>query len=421
MHNVEKSATWDSGRTVLVPSELRPAVPAAAILLLAAFAAAFGPALPSSLAGLRTLGPYVVLSLGVLFALNFNRGRALILLASLLAAYAGYDYAQGLGGFAQKAVYTALVVLVPVNALLAMALPERGVLYYGSYRWVVLLGFEALLILWIAAAGRSELSGLAWQGLLEHWLFRSPPTPLAGRLIFAAAMVVAIWRAWPKHTPLDLGLVAALASFFIAAEWARSASVFAAFLTAAGVIVLVAFVQESHRLAFRDELTGLPGRRALDERMRALGPNYVIAMADVDHFKGFNDTHGHDVGDQVLKLVAARLAEVGGDGEAFRYGGEEFCVLFGDKTLKQALPYLEAIRASVQHYKMAVRSDERPRHQDTGIRRRGDAEPANMLSVTISIGAAGPEVERQPPAQVLKAADEALYRAKKAGRNRLST
>ena len=418
---MEKSATWDSGRTVLVPSEFRPALAPAAILLLAALAAWLGPSLPASLAGLRTLGPYVVLALGVLFALRFNRGRALILLASLLAAYAGYDYAQGLGGFASKAVYTALVVLVPVNALAAMALPERGVLYYGSYRWLVLLGFESLLILWIAAAGRSALSGTAWQGLLEHWLLRSPPTPLAGRLIFAAAFVFALWRAWPRHTPLDIGLAAALVSFFIAAEWAGAPVLFGAFMTSAGGIVLVAFVQESHRLAFRDELSGLPGRRALDEKLRALGPRYAIAMADVDHFKGFNDTHGHDIGDQVLKLVAARLAETGGGAEAFRYGGEEFCLLFRDKTLKEALPYLEHTRASVERYRMAVRGDERPRQQEAGIRRRGDSVPTKLLSVTISFGAAEPEIERQPPVQVLKAADEALYRAKNAGRNRVAT
>ncbi len=392
-----------------------------AILLAAALAVWLGPSLTSSLEGLRVLGPYVVLVLGAAFALRFNRGRALILLASLLAAYAGYHYAQGLGGFAEKAVYTALVVLVPLNALVAMSFPERGVFYHGSYRWVVLLAVETLLILWIAAAGRSELSGLAWQGLLEHWLFRSPPTPLAGRLVFAAAFVAALWRAWPKHTPLDIGLAAALAAFFIAAEWAASPSVFGAFLSAAGAVVLVAFVQESHRLAFRDELTGLPGRRALEEQLRALGPHYTIAMVDVDHFKKFNDEHGHDIGDQVLKLVAARLAEVGGGGSAFRYGGEEFSVLFPGKGLKEALKFLEHSRASVERYKMAVRGEERPRGQEAGIRRRGDNVPMKLLSVTVSMGAAEPEVERQPPSQVLKAADEALYRAKKGGRNKLST
>jgi len=405
----------------LVPSELRPALAPAAILAAAALAVSVGPSLPASLSGLRTLGPYAVLAIGVAFALRFNRGRALILLGSLLAAYAGYHYAQGLGGFAEKAVYTALVVLVPLNALIAMKLPERGVVYHGSYRWLVLLGIETLLILWIAAAGRSAFSGLAWQGLLEHWLLRSPPTPLAGRLMFGAAFVAAVWRAWPKHTPLDFGLVAALVAFFIAAEWAASPSVFAAFLCAAGAVVLVAFVQESHRLAFRDELTGLPGRRALEEQLRALGPQYTIAMIDVDHFKKFNDTHGHDIGDQVLRLVAARLAEVGGGGVAFRYGGEEFSVLFAGKPLKEALAFLENSRESVARYKMAVRGEARPRQQEAGIRRRGDSVPTKLLSVTVSMGAAEPEFERQPPSQVLKAADEALYRAKKGGRNRVST
>jgi len=391
-----------------------------AILAAAALAVWTGPSLPQSLSGLRSLGPYVVLALGAAFALRFNRGRALILLASLLAAYAGYDYAQGLGGFAEKAVYTALVVLVPLNALIAMTLPERGVVYHGSYRWLVLLALEALLILWIAAAGRSALSGLAWQGVLEHWLLRSPPTPLVGRLLFGAAFAVAVWRAWPKHTPLDLGLAAALVAYFIAAEWATQPTVFAAFMSASGAVVLVAFVQESHRLAFRDELTGLPGRRALEEQLRALGPRYTIAMIDVDHFKKFNDTHGHDVGDQVLRLVAARLAEVGGGGMAFRYGGEEFSVLFPERALKEALPFLEATREAIERYRMAVRSEERPRRQEAGIRRRGDAPPTKLLSVTVSMGAAEPEVERQPPAQVLKAADEALYRAKQGGRNRVS-
>jgi diguanylate cyclase (GGDEF)-like protein len=391
-----------------------------AILAAAALAVWTGPSLPQSLSGLRSLGPYLVLALGAAFALRFNRGRALILLASLLAAYAGYDYAQGLGGFAEKAVYTALVVLVPLNALVAMTLPERGVVYHGSYRWLVLLAAEALLILWIAAAGRSALSGLAWQGVLDHWLLRSPPTPLVGRLLFGAAFAVAVWRAWPKHTPLDLGLAAALVAYFIAAEWATQPAVFAAFMSASGAVVLVAFVQESHRLAFRDELTGLPGRRALEEQLRALGPRYTIAMIDVDHFKKFNDTHGHDVGDQVLRLVAARLAEVGGGGMAFRYGGEEFSVLFPERGLKEALPFLESTREAVERYRMAVRSDERPRRQEAGIRRRGEAAPTKLLSVTVSMGAAEPEVERQPPAQVLKAADEALYRAKQGGRNRVS-
>src|SRR5207248_1801696 len=85
-------------------------------------------------------------------------------------------------------------------------------------------------------------------------------------------------------------------------------------------------------------------RRALEGRLTGLGPTYAIGMIDVDNFKQFNDAHGHHIGDQVLKLVAARLATIEGGGTSYRYGGEEFCVLFSDRTLEQALPHLERLR-----------------------------------------------------------------------------
>src|SRR4029077_7824091 len=79
--------------------------------------------------------------------------------------------------------------------------------------------------------------------------------------------------------------------------------------------------------AFVDALTGLPNRRALDEALARLSGDYALAMVDVDHFKQFNDTHGHDAGDRVLRSVAQQLRATRG-GQAFRYGGEEFCLLF---------------------------------------------------------------------------------------------
>ena len=223
--------------------------------------------------------------------------------------------------------------------------------------------------------------------------------------------------------PLDVGLVGALAGAFVACEWAGSPGTFGAFMSAAGIILLVAVLQESHRLAFRDELTGLPSRRALEERLQGLGPMYAIAMVDVDHFKQFNDTHGHAVGDQVLKLVAARFAEIGGAGIAYRYGGEEFCVLFVERTLDQALPHLEKLRDDIEHYQIAVRSAQRPKDAQTGTRLRvpGVRRSATdkLLSVTVSIGVAQRDDTLAKPALVIHAADEALYRAKNAGRNRI--
>ena len=295
--------------TLSVLRAFRPALAPAAILLAAVLALAAGPALPPSLSGLKTLGPYVVLLLGTGMGVWFNRGRAFIALASLLAAFAGYSLALEFGAdsFAARAVFTATAIFVPLNFLLALVFPERGVSHHFNYRWLMLAVVETLFVAWIASAGHSSLSGTVWQDLLEHWLLRSPPTPMLGRLLFAAAFVAAAIRApgpRPRRRdtrPLDIGQVGALVAFFIACEWVDTPGAFGAFMTAAGAILLVSLLQESHRLAFRDELTGLPSRRALEERLHGLGPVHAIAMLDVDHFKKFNDTHGHDIGDQVLQ------------------------------------------------------------------------------------------------------------------------
>ena len=406
---------------------LRSLVAPVAILAAVALALWAGPALPPSLAGLKQAGAYFVLLAAAGMSLWFNRGRAFVAAASLLFAYFGYRMALELGAdsFAARAVYTAAALLVPLNALISLALPERGVSYHGDYRWLFIFAGELLLVLWIAASGRSPLSGAAWQEALGHWLLRSPPTPLAARLAFGAAVAVGVARAWPTFSPLEVGVPAALGAFFIACEFAGEPGApppgtYYLFIAAAGAMLLTAVLHESHRMAFRDALTGLPNRRALEEQLRALGDAYTIAMVDVDHFKAFNDTHGHDTGDQVLKLVASRLAEVGGGGHAFRYGGEEFTVLFPGHFLFDCMPHLEKLRASVEGYRMALRGEDRPQDKEEGAKRRAGARAPQTVSVTVSIGASSPSKKAGQPSEVLKLADEALYRAKKGGRNRVS-
>ena len=376
------------------------------ILAAAAFLVWLGQPLPLSLSGLRSAGPYFALTAAVALAWGFNRGRAFVIAASLLGAFTAWQF------WHHKAVYTAIVLLVPLNALAVMLYDDRGARYRAAYAWVGLLAAEMFVLMWVAAAQNR------W--LYEPWFLRSPPTPLLGRLMCAAAFAAAVWRTWPDFRPIPVGNAAAIAAFFIAAEWASSPGAYALFMAASGVVLIVALLQESHHLAFRDQLTGLPGRRALDERLRSLGERYAIGMVDVDHFKQFNDTHGHDVGDQVLRLVGGRLEQVGGDGVAYRYGGEEFSVLFADADINQAQAALEAIRASIETYKMAVRGADRPKAAEEGAKRRGEASVDKVLSVTVSIGLAEPTDKHRTPREVIKAADEALYRAKKAGRNRVS-
>lgn len=188
-------------------------------------------------------------------------------------------------------------------------------------------------------------------------------------------------------------------------------------LSLIALLCFMVVLLDSYFLAYRDELTQLPSRRALSQLSLSLGRNYTLAMLDIDHFKKFNDTYGHDIGDQVLKLVAAKLAKVSAGGKVFRYGGEEFTIVFPRKSVEAVLPALEEVRCALQDYAIAIRQPVRTNKQH---RRKGHkASTTKTVRVTISIGVAAKE-NKQGFEQVLKSADQALYRAKKSGRNNVS-
>lgn len=171
---------------------------------------------------------------------------------------------------------------------------------------------------------------------------------------------------------------------------------------------------EARTEALTDALTGLPNRKAFDQRLAhliaeaageaepELAPGFCLILFDIDHFKAFNDTHGHQVGDHVLRLVSRALVDgIKGRDMAARYGGEEFAVLLPRTSATGGLTVAEALRRAV--------SDKDLVNRTTGER---------LGQVTLSAGVAahrpGQDVEA-----IVRLADAALYAAKKQGRNRI--
>jgi diguanylate cyclase len=174
---------------------------------------------------------------------------------------------------------------------------------------------------------------------------------------------------------------------------------------------LQANLAEARDDAVRDALTGLPNRRALQDRLaalvaqaRAAGAAVSVAFCDVDHFKAVNDTHGHDVGDRVLRLVADVLSEEAGD-DCFvgRHGGEEFLMLFDGADAETAAARVDVVRENLAARRLRVRETE-----------------ASIGRVTFSAGIACLR-DGERDGDMLSRADAALYRAKENGRNRIET
>jgi diguanylate cyclase (GGDEF)-like protein len=189
----------------------------------------------------------------------------------------------------------------------------------------------------------------------------------------------------------------------------RSLNVFSSM---ALLMCLYAIIQETWRMAYLDELTGLPGRRALREKFQNISGLYSVAMLDVDHFKKFNDNYGHDAGDAVLRMIAAKMTRVSGGGISYRYGGEEFSVVFAGKNLRDARHHLETLRESIATTPFIINRVSRRRNDLTTKSRK-----SRSVKVTVSIGVADSSGSTSSAWDLLKLSDKALYRAKDKGRN----
>jgi diguanylate cyclase (GGDEF)-like protein len=244
------------------------------------------------------------------------------------------------------------------------------------------------------------------------------PLALPAILAFGVAFFVLAMRFIQRETVLENGFFWALLSVFFALAIGEMGNDSTIYFATAGLVLVISVIETSHSMAFRDELTGIPGRRALDESLLKLTGNYSVAMLDIDFFKKFNDRYGHDVGDQVLRLVASKFSQVSGGGKPYRYGGEEFTVVFPGKSLSETMPHLEKLRKEVAKTRFIVRGGDRRRKKPANPRRVGG--PRKRVKITMSIGVAERNQRYGSPAQVIQAADKALYRAKKKGRNRVS-
>jgi diguanylate cyclase (GGDEF)-like protein len=385
-----------------------------------------------------------VFAAGLLLAWRFNSSRVLFSLLTLLLAHRAVEFfAAGHVQFGPGRTAVALsALLIPVNFILFARTRERGLNIAGiAPYFVLLLGESIVFALWCRPENSLAHRPHANPAVIPLWILPS----------FIAAAAVFIWRFFQTRKPIEPGFVWSIAAIFLWLQFAPIGKVSYAYVATAALILGASLIETSYVLAYHDELTGILGRRAFNESLLSLDQQYAIAIVDIDHFKKFNDTYGHDVGDQVLCMVASRLSEVTGDGEAFRCGGEEFSIVFRNASAKDALDHLERLRRIIEKSTFHVRGSDRRAQKDAEKEAEKNAEkaaekaardlrasksdrrkpvkkkaaPANSnplpdhLSVTVSIGVAEPSTLHGQPEQVIQAADQALYRAKHRGRNRV--
>lgn len=373
---------------------------------------------------------YCALVGGILLAWRFHSSRTFLSLLVLFLAQQAASFAGG-QSYVQTTIQ-ALAILIPVNFILIALMHERGLTAESLAPIGLLLFVQSLTVavFWGSSRGRPSP--------LVHARHFGDPLPISRYAIFVivAAAVLLLTRFLLTRKPVESAFFWSLCSVTLALRSTERPRTSTLYWATAVCILAVSIVENSYLLAYHDELTALPSRRAFNDALLRLKAPYSIAVVDIDHFKSFNDTYGHDTGDQVLRLVAGKLARVTGGGESYRCGGEEFMIVFSGKASSEVVEHLEDLRRKIESSEFHLRGHDRrqaPRGPDRRnerarvrgkkgqiIRQLAEGKSADALSVTVSIGLAT-STGSSDAESVVKAADKALYRAKENGRNRVET
>jgi diguanylate cyclase (GGDEF)-like protein len=364
-----------------------------------------------------------VFAAGLFLAWRFHSSRILFCLLTLLLAHRAVDFFSaghaGIGPGHTAAMLAAL--LIPLNFIVFALLRERGLVIAGIAPRVGLLFLESVIVAVLCRPENTAVSPTRpSMGEIPIWMLLS----------FVVAVALFVRRFLQSRKPIEPGFAWSTVAVFLWLEFAPVGKTADAYVATAALILAASLIETSYVLAYHDELTGIRGRRAFNEALLSLDQQYAIAIVDIDYFKKFNDTYGHDIGDQVLCMVAGRISKVSGDGHAFRCGGEEFAIIFHGMSAKDAFEHLDSLRQTIAKSMFRMRGGERRTESRTGDsdRRRPAkkktvatslSQASDQLSVTVSIGVAEPSTRYRQPEQVIQAADQALYRAKQKGRNRV--
>lgn len=405
-----------------VTRHLFAALPYALLLFGPAWLVPKIPDLPGAMQGFIDDLPFWLGALCIVLAFSFHRSRILLAALSVALGYWAIGLTPSLTANQAIALFALVQSALLLNFALIAYVDERGLLTRFG---VVRLGFillESAVIAGLVSLDSQLLADfMHWRPLGDTFLDRIYIPQILIFLLVLPVVVLVTVRVFMQPSAIHSALLAACITIIILSFRPEQEYWITIYMTTAIIILLFGLTHDSYRMAFRDELTGLPGRRALQHKLLSLGGVYSIAMIDVDHFKQFNDTYGHEVGDQVLKMVASQLSQVTGGGTAYRYGGEEFTIVFPRKSARQCIPHLSEIRKRIELYGLRLRhKQQRPRRKEVGEKRRGTGGLTQRVGVTVSIGLAEASERLSTTKQVIEAADKALYRAKQQGRNRIS-
>jgi diguanylate cyclase (GGDEF)-like protein len=376
------------------------------------------PILPEYVISFLQFLPYVLLLIIIANSISHQQSRELNIAISLIMSYwlmRNLIWPTDTNDATATILFVLIGPLIALNFIIVTILPEKGIQNKNGIHLLLLMSFELMFLIWIVNLTPELFLKYLYYPYFVSEIFDLSPMYQSSIIINVIVFFILLIKAILKQQVVFTGYLGAFISIVLAQHFINTPITSMVYFSVACLILIMAISLNSYRLSKIDIITELPSLRSFKGQLKKLDDHFCIALVDIDEFKEMTDEYGQDVCDQILRMIASRSLLLGRKGFPYRYGDQEFALIFYDMQLHEANKYLATLCDSIANEPFMLRSSKRPFFKPNFTPSLGQSarnSKYKSIPISVSVGIAEKKPHHNNASDVLTTAREALDRAK---------
>lgn len=374
------------------------------------------PELPGFVVTILHILPYFLILLIIAYSIAYVHSRELNLAVSLFISFwlmKNLIWPTDTNDATATILFVLIGPMLAINFIFVAATQEKGFYNKNGLRHLYLIVIELMVLIWFVNFSPELLLKYLYYPYFVAPLFDTTPMYQSTIILNSIAFLILLANAIVKQKVEMTGYLGAFIAIVLAQHFINSPTTSMMFFAVACLILILAIGLNNFRLSKIDLVTNLPSLRSFKNKLNTLDDRYCIALIDIDEFKEMTDEYGQEICDQILRMIASRSLRLGRKGFPYRYGKEEFALIFYDMQLHEANKYLATLCDSIANEPFLLRSKKRPFFKPHSIvAQPSRSKISKPVPISVSVGIAEKQPHHTSSFEVLLTAKEALERAR---------
>jgi len=374
------------------------------------------PQLPEFVTSILEILPYILILLIIANSVAHKQSRELTLAVSFFICYwilRNLIWPTDTNDATATILFVLIGPLLAFNFIYIIKTSEKGIYNKNGVHHLILIFIELQILIVFVNFTPELLIKYLYYPYFVAPIFDATPMYQSTIIFNAIAFIILLTNAIIKKKVVMTGYLGSFIAIVLAQHFINAPATSMMFFSVACLILILAIGLNSFRLSNVDLVTELPSLRSFKRQLNRLSDDFCIALVDVDEFKEMTDEYGQDVCNQILRMIASRSQRLGRKGFPYRYGDEEFALIFYDMQLHEANKYLATLCDSIANEPFLLRSKKRPYFKPNSMTENSiEKTISKPIPISVSVGIAEKQPHHQNSFDVLTTAREALERAK---------